>query len=375
MINRERVFQEFMALVSITSSSRGERNIADVLKQKLTLAGMQVEEDLVGEKIGGNAGNLIARLPGNVAGAPCVMLSAHMDSVEPCAGIKPQLKDGVITSSGDTILGSDCKSGIVPILEALRQLQEKKLPHGEIIVVFTVAEEGGLHGAKNIDPLKISADFGYALDGGGAPGVVTNMAPGQNRIEVVIHGKTAHAGLAPEEGLNAIVLAGRALAEIPQGRIDFETTCNVGLIKGGTATNIVPDRVEITAESRSRNMEKLAKLTEEITGAFSRVVAAGGGKSEFSITKMYDPFVLPEDSVVITTALKAAETIGLSTRLEGTGGGSDANFFNIYNVPCAILGTGMSKVHTLEEFIKEEDLYRTTEWTLAIIRDVAKLTK
>ena len=375
MINRDRILKEFIELVSITSPSRAEREIADVLKQKMTDAGLEVEEDSVGEKIGGTSGNLIAKLPGNIDGAPCLMLSAHMDSVEPCANIKPQLKDGVITSSGDTILGSDCKSGIAPILEALRHLRENKLPHGEILVVFTVAEEGGLHGAKNIDKEKIRSDFGYALDGGGAPGVVTSMAPGQNRIEIVIHGKTAHAGLAPEEGINAIVLAGKAMAEIPQGRIDFETTCNVGLIKGGTATNIVPDKVEITAESRSRNMEKLDKLTEEITGAFQRVAREGGGSAEISVKKMYDPFVLAEDSLVISTAVKAAQNLSLPTRIEGTGGGSDANFFNIYGIPTAILGTGMSKVHPREEFILEEHLYTTTEWTLEIISAVAKLTK
>lgn len=375
MIHRERILQEFMELVTITSSSRQEREIADVLKRKLTEAGLLVEEDGVGEKIGGNAGNLIARLPGNVAGAPCLMLSAHMDSVEPCAGIRPQLKDGVITSAGDTILGSDCKSGIVPILESLRQIREQNLPHGEILVVLTVSEEGGLHGARNIDPAKIAADFGYALDGGGAPGIVTSMAPGQNRIEIVVHGKTAHAGLAPEEGLNAIVLAGRALAEIPQGRIDFETTCNVGLIKGGVATNIVPDRVEITAESRSRNLNKLAQLTDEITGTLTRVVERGGGKAEIVVKKTYDPFVLADDSPVVKIAVAAAEALGLASRVEGTGGGSDANFFNIYGVPCAILGTGMSKVHTKEEYIREEDLYRTTEWTLEIIRATIKLSK
>ena len=375
MIHRERILQEFMELVAITSSSRQEREIADVLKRKLTEAGLLVEEDGVGEKIGGNAGNLIARLPGNVAGAPCLMLSAHMDSVEPCAGIRPQLKDGVITSAGDTILGSDCKSGIVPILESLRQIREQNLPHGEILVVLTVSEEGGLHGARNIDPAKIAADFGYALDGGGAPGIVTSMAPGQNRIEIVVHGKTAHAGLAPEEGLNAIVLAGRALAEIPQGRIDFETTCNVGLIKGGVATNIVPDRVEITAESRSRNLNKLAQLTDEITGTLTRVVERGGGKAEIVVKKTYDPFVLADDSPVVKIAVAAAEALGLASRVEGTGGGSDANFFNIYGVPCAILGTGMSKVHTKEEYIREEDLYRTTEWTLEIIRATIKLSK
>lgn len=371
MIQRERVLQEFLELVQITSPSRGERAIADVLKEKLLAAGLQVEEDGAGSKIGGNAGNLIARLPGTAPGAPCVMLSAHMDSVEPCAGIRPQRKEGRITSSGDTVLGSDCKSGIVPILEALRQLREQRLPHGEIVVVLTVAEEGGLNGARNIDPAKIRADFGYALDGGAAPGVVTTMAPGQNRIELTVLGKTAHAGLAPEEGINAIILAGKALAAIPQGRIDFETTCNVGTIHGGTATNIVAERVEIAAESRSRNMSKLAELTREITETFSRVVAEGGGRSEISVKKMYEPFVLSEDAPVIVTAVEAARELGLQTALEATGGGSDANFFNLYGVPSAILGTGMAKVHTKEEFILEEHLYQTAEWTLGILRKVA----
>ena len=142
MIDKERVLQEFIELVAIPSSGRAERQIADALKRKLTEIGLAVEEDATGAKIGGNAGNLIARLPGTVAGAPCIMLSAHMDSVEPCSGIRPQRKDGVITSAGDTILGADCKSGIVPVLEALRVIGAEKIPHGESLVVFSVAEEG-----------------------------------------------------------------------------------------------------------------------------------------------------------------------------------------------------------------------------------------
>ena len=373
MIDKERIVQEFMELVEIPSSSRAERQIADALKKKLTEIGLQVEEDDVGEKIGGNAGNLIARLPGTIAGAPCIMLSAHMDSVEPCAGIRPKRQNGVITSAGDTILGSDCKSGIVPILEALRLIQAEKEPHGEILVVFTVAEEGGLNGAKNIDPEKIRADFGYALDGSGVPGVITTMAPGQNHLQLVVHGKTAHAGLEPEAGLNAIVVAGKALSEMPQGRIDFETTCNVGLIKGGVATNIVPDRAEITVEARSRNQEKLIRLTDEIVAAFTAVVETNGGKAESKVTKKYDPYVLAEESLVIRSAVRAAEAAGLSPVLEGSGGGSDANFFNRYGVPNAVLGTGMSKVHTKEEFIREEHLFQTTEWVLQLIRLAAHL--
>ena len=373
MIDKERVLQEFIELVAIPSSGRAERQIADALKRKLTEIGLAVEEDATGAKIGGNAGNLIARLPGTVAGAPCIMLSAHMDSVEPCSGIRPQRKDGVITSAGDTILGADCKSGIVPVLEALRVIQAEKMPHGEILVVFSVAEEGGLNGAKNIDPAKIRADFGYALDGSGVPGVITTMAPGQNHLQLIVHGKTAHAGLEPEAGVNAIVLAGKALAEMPQGRIDFETTCNVGLIKGGVATNIVPDRVEITVEARSRNQDKLTSLTEEIGAAFSATVEKNGGPVECQVTKKYDPYVLAEDSLVIRSAVQAAKAAGLSPVLEGSGGGSDANFFNRYGVPNAVLGTGMSKVHTKEEFIREEHLFQTTEWVLQLIKQTAHL--
>ncbi|NMC31562.1 MAG: M20/M25/M40 family metallo-hydrolase [Veillonellaceae bacterium] len=373
MINRQRVLQEFMEMVAIASPSGGEREIADVLMQKLQAAGLAVEEDGAGEKIGGNAGNLIARLSATVPGAPVLMLSAHMDSVQPCAGIRPQLNDGVITSAGDTILGADCRSGIVPLLEALRQIQEQSLPHGEIVVVFTISEEAGLDGAIHIDPTKIRADFGYALDGEEV-GSVTTMAPGQNSLAIVVRGKTAHAGVAPEEGINAITLAARALAVIPQGRIDFETTCNVGVIKGGAATNIVPDRVEISAEVRSRNLDKLGRLTREIADTFSRIVTAGGGQVEIGVKRAYEPFVLAETAPVIATAVKAAAAAGIAARVEATGGGSDANFFNRYNVPTAILGTGMAKVHTTAEFIREDDLYRTTEWTLAIIREAAGLS-
>ena len=356
MINRQRVLQEFMELVAIASPSGGEREIADALTKKLQAAGLTVEEDGAGEKIGGNAGNLIARLPGNVAGAPVLMLNAHMDS------------------AGDTVLGADCKSGIVPILEALRQIREQGLPHGEIVVVFTISEEAGLDGSILIDPAKIRADFGYALDGEEV-GSVTTMAPGQNSLDIVVRGKTAHAGVAPEEGINAITLAARALAVIPQGRIDFETTCNVGIIKGGVATNIVPDRVAISAEARSRNLDKLEWLTREIADTFSRIVTAGGGQVETGVKRVYEPFVLAETAPVIATAVKAAAAAGIAARLEPTGGGSDGNFFNRYGVPTAILGTGMAKVHTTAEFIREDDLYRTAEWTLAIIAEMAKLTK
>ncbi len=375
MINQQRVLAEFFELVSIRCSTRAEREVADVVKAKLAAMGLAVEEDDVGGRIGGNCGNVLAYLRGNVAGAPVVMLSAHLDSVEPCGGIKPQLKDGVITSGGDTVLGADDKSGVVAILEAIRVIRETGAAHGDIQVVFTVAEEGGVNGSKNMNRELLAADFGYVLDSGGAPGRIINAAPGQDSIKVIIRGKTAHAGVAPEEGINAIVVAGKAMAELRQGRIDDETTANIGIIKGGQATNIVPDYVEIACEARSRNKAKLAAQTKHMVETFERVAAANGAKAEITVKTAYDPYVLTAEMPVAAMARQAVESIGLTPVFEATGGGSDANFFNAYGVPSAVLATGMSKVHTTSEFIKEADLYKTAELVVAIIKTAAGVKK
>ncbi len=375
MINQKRTLDEFFELVQIKCSTRAEREVADVIKRKLAELHMEVTEDNTGSKIGGNCGNVLAFLPGTAAGAPSILFTAHLDCVEPCGHIQPILKDGIITSAGDTILGSDDKSGVVAILEALRVVKEQNIPHGNIQIVFTVAEEGGLNGSKNIEPSLLQADFGYALDSSGVPGEIVNMAPGQNKLVITVHGKKAHAGVAPEEGINAIVLAGKALAKVNDGRIDPETTANIGIIKGGSATNIVPDKVEILAEARSRNQEKLAAQTEHMRQVFEDTIAAAGGKAEVVISKEYDAYVLPETAPVIALAFQAAESIGLKAVIKATGGGSDANYFNSYGVPTAVLGTGMSKVHTTDEFIKEQDLYNIGELALAIIKAAGQAKK
>lgn len=368
MISRKRILDEFYELVRVACPTRAERQVADIIKKKLADLHMEVTEDDTGRKIGGNCGNVLAFLAGTVAGAPSLLFTAHLDCVEPCGNIQPVLKNGIITSTGDTILGSDDKSGIVAILEALRVIKEQNIPHGDVQIIFTVAEEGGLKGSKSIDPALLRADFGYALDSGGLPGEIVNMAPGQNRLEIYIYGKKAHAGVAPEEGVNAVILAGKALAKINDGRIDSETTANIGSIQGGSATNIVPDKVVILAEARSRNMEKLAAQTKHMCQVFEETVKAAGGKAKVNVTKEYDAYVLPETAPVVQLACQAAESIGLKPEIKATGGGSDANFFNSYGIPTVVLGTGMSKVHTTDEFIKEEDLYTIGELTLAIIK-------
>ena len=375
MINKERMLAEFFELVKIKCSTRDERQVADVLKDRLAVLGMEVTEDNTGEKIGGNCGNVIAYTEGTVQGAPTIMLSAHMDCVEPCGGIEPQLKDGIITSVGDTILGADDKAGIAAILEALRIINENDIVHGPIQVLFTVSEEGGLNGAKNMDPSLLKADFGYALDSSGEPGEIIIMAPGQNSITAVVHGKKAHAGIAPEDGINSIVVAGKCLAEMNYGRIDFETTANIGIISGGNATNIVPDRVEVRCEARSRNMEKLESQTNHMKETFEGVAKKNGARAEVIVKKSYSPYVLPEDAPVVTLAVKAAQSIDLIPEITATGGGSDANYFNSYGVPTAVLGIGMNKVHTADEYIKEVDLYNSAELVIALIKTAGTMKK
>ena len=369
MVNKERVLAEFMELIKITCISKQEREVGDLMIARLQELGGTVVEDVKSrEALGGNCGNLVATFKGNVEKAPTIMLTAHLDCVVPCANIKPQIKDGIITSDGTTILGGDCKAGMVPILETLRVLKEDNLPHGDIQVVFTVCEELGLAGSKNMDQSLLHADFGFTLDSSGRPGKIIDMAPGQNKINVKVHGKTAHAGLAPEKGINAIKLAAQILTYVPQGRIDEETTCNIGLISGGMATNIVPDTVEIKGECRSRNQGKMEKLTKEIVDAYRAGAEEAGAKIDIEVLPSYNPYVLSHDSTAMIVAKKAAENIGLVPDITGTGGGSDANHFNEYGISCTVLGVGMTNCHTCEECLIEEDLYKTSEWVLEMVK-------
>lgn len=372
MINQKRLLAEFFELIRIDSPTKKERQIADILKERLESLGLTVTEDNVGELIGGNCGNVLAYLKGDLPQAPRVLLSAHMDTVDPCLNIEPVLVEGMVISAGSTILGADDKSGIAPILEAIRTIQENRIPHGDIQVIFSVAEEGGLNGAKNLDRTFLKADFGFVFDCAGGPGEIVLAAPGQDRLNVVIKGRASHAGMSPEDGINAIVAAARAIAIMPTGRIDEETTANIGIIQGGRATNIVADRVEITCESRSRDIGKLVNQTNQMCEAFKSCAEEMGAVAEIEVIRLYTPFTLAEDSPVSLIASRASKNAGLKTKFGATGGGSDANHYNQYGVPCVVLGTGMQKPHTTEESIAERDLYRTAELIVEIIKDVAR---
>lgn len=377
MINKERIRKEFLELIQIRCSTHDEREIGDLLTKRLQELGGTVKEDQAGEKLGGNCGNLVANFPATAGmeKVPTVMLTAHMDCVEPCAGIHPIIENGIIRSDGTTILGSDDKAGVTAILETLRQLREQGLPHGPLQVVFTISEENGVHGSQNLDSSLLHADMGFTLDTHGHPGVMSYKAPGKNQIHIHIAGKAAHAGVEPEKGINAIVAAGTLLADAPQGRIDVETTCNVGRIAGGSATNVVADSCDVYYESRSRDKKKLEEITQRIVDHFKRGEKTTGCHITAEVSPDYGPYEIPQDAPAIEVASRAAKKLGFPLELEESGGGSDANHFNTYGVPTVVLGVGMTNCHTKEEYIEEKDLYDSAEWALAIVLEAAKETK
>ena len=368
-VNKERMLAEFKEVVAVPCHSLQERPVFELLRAKLEVLGFAVEEDDAGEKLGGNCGNLWAFLPGNKVGATSVLFSAHMDGCEPCGGTTVVQKDGYLYSDGTTILGGDDKSGVVGILEGVRMLVEENAEHGDIQILFTIAEEGGVNGSRCMDRSKLKAEVAYALDGEGAPGEVVIGAPGQYKWKISVHGKTAHGGVEPEKGINAIMIAAKALAEVERyGRIDEETTCNVGIIGGGVATNVVPDLVVIEGDVRSRNNEKLEAVREEVVSTICNAVEKFGGKVTAEVEHKYSGFFIDTNSTVVKLAERACELYDLPLDITQTGGGSDANFFNTYGVPCVILGTGMKNVHTVDEFLKEEDLYNSALMVYGILQ-------
>lgn len=371
MVNEERMLQEFLELVQIDSPTMHERKIADMLIKKLAGLKLQVSEDKAGQVLNTGTGNIIGRLTGNIEGVPKILFCAHMDTVEPGRGVRPVVKEGVVSTAGDTVLGGDDKAGIAAILEMLRVLWERNLPHGDIEVVFTVAEEGGLKGAKNLDYDVLKAEMGFVLDCSGSAGTIITRAPAQYRIVASIFGKAAHAGISPEEGVNSIVVASQAIAKMKLGRIDDETTANIGVIEGGKATNIIPELVNIEGEARSINPAKLEEQTEHMCRALEETAAENNARVRIEKEFLYPALNLTAKDPVVRVAMAAARTLMIDPVLVSTGGGSDANIFNGKGIPTANLGIGMCKVHTTEEYIKVQDLVLNARYLLEIVKVVS----
>ncbi|GIN85554.1 hypothetical protein J6TS2_19400 [Heyndrickxia sporothermodurans] len=371
MANQERLLNEFLELVQIDSETKNEGNISKVLKKKFEDLGVEVFEDDTMAQTGHGAGNLICTLQGTKQGVDTIYFTSHMDTVVPGNGVKPSIKDGYVVTDGTTILGADDKAGLAAMFEAIRNIKEQNIEHGTIQFVITVGEESGLVGAKALDPSLIKAKYGFALDSDGKVGNVVVAAPTQAKVRAVIHGKTAHAGVAPEKGVSAISIAAKAVSRMPLGRLDEETTANIGRFEGGQATNIVCDRVDVLAEARSLVPEKMEAQVAKMKEAFEQAAVEMGGKAEVEVNVMYPGFKFADGDLVVEVAKKAATKIGRECKLEQSGGGSDANVIAGFGVPTVNLAVGYEEIHTTNERMPVEELVKLAEMVVAIIQEVA----
>lgn len=361
----------FMELVSIDSESRAEREIADKLIKDLLELGAEVTEDDSTGFTKGSTGNILARFPGAVDKPP-ILFCSHIDTVVPGKGIKARIEDGIIYSDGTTVLGADDKSGVAQIIFGIKAVKDAGQAHAPIEVLFTVCEEIGLLGSKSFDKSLLKSSFGYAFDTQNVGDLVLG-APSQNSFVITIHGKEAHAGVEPEKGISAIKVAAEAIAAMPLGRIDFETTSNLGIISGGIATNIVPNRVEIRGEARSHNPQKLDRICADIRKAVEDAVNRHQGGSarasfDFSMETEYRSFRVAEDATAVTLAKSALRKLGIEARTGIGGGGSDANNIGAAGISTIICGTGMMRYHTVNEYIALKDLEAGAAFVSELLR-------
>lgn len=366
MIDAERLRALFLELVRIDSLSRREGRIAARLAAELRELGAEVEFDGAGAAVGGEVGNLIAHVPGAAAGEP-LLLCAHMDTVEPGTGVVPIVEGDVVRTDGTTVLGGDDKSGIAIVCECVRVCRERGLPHPPLEVVFTICEEVGLLGARHLAVDRVRARRGLVFDSDAA-GFVFTRAPGSNRVEVVVRGRAAHAGLAPEQGVSAIRVAAEAIAAMRLGRLDAETTANLGLIHGGRAINIVPDEVRVQGEARSHDPERLAAQCAHMRACFEEAAARHPGATvEVQVTPLYEPMHVADEAPIMRLLTAAAARVGRTITAAGTGGGCDANILNRRGFEVVNLGTGMQEIHSTREWLRCSDMVAAAEVTLALL--------
>jgi tripeptide aminopeptidase len=376
-VRRDRLVDDFLALVRISSPSRREGEVARWLTGTLQGMGVHVDVDDAGTKLGGDTGNLLAHFPGTVPDAPPLLLCAHMDTVVPCERITPVRDGDVIRTDGTSVLGGDDKAGVSAILEAVRIVRERAIPHGPIDVLFTVCEEQGLFGAKHFDVGRLRARRGVVLDCDGVDELIV-QGPAANKVLFTVHGLEAHAGLCPEQGISAIKVASDAIAGMRLGRIDEETTANLGTIQGGLAVNIVPNQVIVRGETRSRNDAKLRRQTDHMVECFEtaasryRVTVEGrehAARVDAKVTQDYEGLNVPRDSDIVRLVRQAVEGRGRTLTVRATGVGCDANIFNgRHGLEVANLGCGMRQIHTVNEWIAIADLVATADTLVGALR-------
>ena len=364
MINRDRLVKTFMDIVRIDSVSGEEDRIADDLTHRLKKLGLSVQAD--------SYGNLIANAPHYDPKGDEVplLLSVHMDTVDPGRGINPRLEDDVIRSDGTTIVGGDAKAGVAAVLEAIESLTDDGTPHLPYQIALTREEETGLHGARNLDYSKIHAKEAIVFDGEGPVNTVTVSAPTYVGFTVEITGRAAHAGVEPEKGISAIRIAAELITRLPQGRLSADTTFNIGLIEGGSVRNTVPETTKVVGEFRSQDLEAIDNMGLEITEALEAVqMLYPEAELDKHMHTEFEHYEFGEQDPTYRRVARALKTLALEPDMRASGGGTDGNIFRQRDITSVVVGMADNGMHTVREYVKVPELVDAAHFCEAILKD------
>ncbi len=356
----------FLNAIKVDSQSLNEQAMARYVRETLYDFPVTITEDGTGKKINGNTGNLICVPEHFNQGEPAIALFAHLDTPRSTKNVSPRVTDTMITSDGTTILGVDNRAGTSILLNLLQNSSNNKF-NANFIVVFTVAEEIGLFGSMHVDLTPYNVKMGFVFDCSKRPGTFIRAAVGCSLYQSAFIGKSSHAAVAPEQGINSIHIAAKALSKIQIGRHSSSMTSNIGMISGGEATNVVPDRCLVEGEVRSFDPAAIDKHLDELEALFNNVAKENGGTIEFASKIDFAPFSLSQDDQVMKVTSKVLQHIGLTPNPIEYVGGSDANMLNAKGIPTVNLGIGAQKPHSNEEFILIEDLKKSAEFANALI--------
>jgi tripeptide aminopeptidase len=360
------VLHLFLELAALPTPPGEERAAADVVLRYLRDLGLPADEDEAGPSIGSTMGNVYARVEPTAEGTP-LFFCAHLDTVPPSGPLEPVVEDGVVRNAGGTILGADNKSAAATMLEGVRRVLAENRPHAGIELLFTPKEEVGLIGAYAFDESRLVADLGYVYDQAAPIGEIILGAPWSQAMEVRFHGRASHSGMYPEEGRSAILAAARAIADLRLGRVDDDTTANVGVIEGGTAGNIVPEWCTFAAEARCQSEDKLREFVQEMLDAFSFAATSADCEVETELRKSYSGYRFKPSEDVVQLAATALTATGHHVTYGLSGGAADANVFNERGKRCLNIANGMTDIHTSTEHIAVADLDAMVDVTLALV--------
>ena len=371
-MTRSDVLTLFTDLAAIPSPPGHELLVAERVMRELRDLGLPVEVDTTGESVDSNTGNIYTRLEptSGEVGLP-IFFCAHLDTVQPIGPLEPVVEDGVVRNRGGTILGADNKAAVAAMIDAVRVLLVENRPHAGVELVFTTREETGCQGAAAFDVTRLASDVGFVYDHAAPIGDIVVSAPYHRVLDVVYRGHAAHAGINPEEGRSAIEAAARAIADLRLGRIDHETTANVGRIDGGSARNVVPEACTVIAEARSRDEKKLLGLVQEMVDAFAYAAAVTDCEVETRIDEIYRGYRVDASDPALSLARRALERTGFEPRDVEVGGGADTNVFRARGLACVVLSNGMAEIHGPREHIAVADLEAMVDVTLALV-DLAR---